>query len=139
VILDTNALFLPVRRGFPLEAEIDRQLPGARPAVPSSALEELDRLAATLTADARTARQLADRFPVVRTEHAGDDGILDVAVRLQAVVVTADRALQRRLRDKGVSVLIPRDRHRLELRPGAAPSVAKRANRGRSRRSSPNP
>jgi uncharacterized protein len=118
VLLDTNALFLPVRTGFPLLPEIDRLLPGARVLVPASTVRELDRLVAREIPGAVPARELADRFVVTRTLAEGDDAVVEVAIREAATVVTADRELQARLRARGVGVLVPRDRHRLELRLG---------------------
>jgi rRNA-processing protein FCF1 len=115
VVLDTNALFLPVRTGFPLESEVARLLPGARLVVASSTVRELAALEARRTPLALGARAYASRFPVVDTEREGDAGVLDAAVRERATVLTADRELQERVRAAGLAVLVPRDRHRLEL------------------------
>ncbi len=118
MLLDTNALFLPVRVGFPLEAEVDRHLPGARMTVATSTIRELDRLIARRTAGAVAARALAERFPRAETASVGDRAIVELASRRAWAVVTADRALAAELSAVGVAVLVPRDRHRLELRPG---------------------
>jgi rRNA-processing protein FCF1 len=127
VLLDTNALFLPVRTGFPLEAEIDRLVPGARVLVASSTLRELDRLVTRATPDAGAARTLADRFGSTPAVREGDAAVLEVARRESALVVTADRELQTRLRAGGITVLAPRDRHRLEMRLGRPRSTRRRA------------
>ena len=132
--MDTNALFLPIRAGFPLEAEIARILPGAPVRVTSSTLRELDRLESRGTPGARGARQFADRLPTTPTRLDGDAAILDVARRRRAIVVTADRELARRLRAEGLGVLMPRDRHRLELRPGDGPEPPARRPRARPNR-----
>jgi rRNA-processing protein FCF1 len=129
VVIDTNVLLLAARRRFPFESEIDRLLPGARLVVPSSALRELDALVARRTVGSAVARELAGRFSVAPTARSGDEGVIDVADRTRGVVVTADRALQRRLVERGVGVLAPRDRGRLELRPPAAPQPLRRAPR----------
>jgi len=120
VVVDTNVLLLAARRGFPFRAEVDRLVPGARLAVPSSVLRELDLLVARRTAGSVVARELAGRLEVEATARSGDAGVVDVAVRSRGIVATADRALQRLLTGRGIGVLIPRDRARLELRP---PSV----------------
>ena len=122
-MLDTNALLLPVRARFPLESEVDRLRPGAKLSVPSSALEELERLAARGVRGAPTALLLARRYPVVPAEGRGDAAVLAAAVRSRAWVVTADRALAARLRQAGLTVLVPRDRSRLELWPARPPKV----------------
>jgi rRNA-processing protein FCF1 len=115
-VLDTNALFLPIRAGFPLESEVARLVPGARVVVPASSIRELERLAARGTPGGAGARALAERFGEVPSEGDGDDGVLEAAVREGAILLTADRELQARARAAGLSVLAPRDRHRLELR-----------------------
>jgi uncharacterized protein len=117
VLLDTNALFLPIRVGFPLEAEVHRLVPGARLVVAASGVRELDGLVEGAAPGASGARALAAKFDRVPSTGAGDDAVLEVAVREHAVVVTADRALQERLRQRQITVLAPRDRHRLEVRP----------------------
>jgi rRNA-processing protein FCF1 len=117
-VLDTNALFLPVRSGFPLEKEVERLVPGATLVVPASVQRELESLVAAGTPEARAARELARRFRAVPSTGDGDDGVVAAAERTAATVVTADRELQRRLLAHGISVLLPRDRHRLELTRG---------------------
>jgi rRNA-processing protein FCF1 len=133
-VLDTNVLFLVVQRGFPLEGEIDRLLPGARIVLPSSAARELRDLVERRTVGAAAAREVAARYPVVRTARSGDDGVVDAAVRARARVVTADRALQQRLVERGIDVLVPRDRTRLQIRRGAGPAGSERRPGHRLRR-----
>jgi rRNA-processing protein FCF1 len=116
VVLDTNMLMLAARRGFPFEAEIDRLVPGARLVVPSSAVRELDVLIARRTAGSRAAREIAGHLGIESTPRSGDAGVVDLAERTQGLVATADRELQRRLMERGVGVLAPRDRAHLELR-----------------------
>jgi len=116
VLLDANALLLPARTRFPLESEVDRIRPGAAIVVPSSVRGELERLVARHVPGATTAAAVARKFPELPVTGQGDTAVLDAAVRHRAWVVTADRALAERLRGAGVTVMVPRDRHRLELR-----------------------
>ncbi len=132
MLLDTNALFLAATRGFPLRAEIGRLLPDAVPVVPSPVLGELDRLVERGEIGATLARALAARFPVVRGSGRGDGGVLEIAQRLGATVVTADGRFQARLVAAGVPVMVPRDRARLEFRPGATRRVPSPAPPGRA-------
>ena len=118
MVLDTNILFLVVRSGFPLEEEVDRVLPGARLLVPASVVGELDGLATSLAPGAMAARALVDRYAVQVTRERGDDGVIEAATSARAWVVTADRELRRRLAIRGITALVPRDRHRLEVVPG---------------------
>jgi len=98
--------------------------------VPSSVRDELDRLVADGTPQATAARTMAERFPVVRARGRGDAAVLEAAVRRGAWVVTADRALAARLVAVGVTVLVPRDRHRLERVMGALAPPARSGRRG---------
>ncbi len=119
-----------MRVGFPLESEIQRLFPGARLAVADSSFREFDRLVERAVPGAPVARALAGRCARLSTSSDGDEAILEVAERERAAVVTADRALQERLVARGIAVLAPRDRHRLELRRPAAPNRAARPRRG---------
>jgi len=121
VILDTNILFLVIRAGFPLEEEVDRLMPGARLLLPASVAAELDGLAKSLTPGAMAARALAERYPIVPTRAGGDEGVMEAALAARAGVATADRELRRRLAQRGIAALVPRDRHRLELVVGRPP------------------
>ncbi|HTP55119.1 MAG TPA: hypothetical protein VML53_00430 [Thermoplasmata archaeon] len=131
VVLDTNALFLPFRTGLDLVAEVERLVPGAELVVPSSVLGELGRLDARATSLAGVALGWARTFRAVPTRARGDAAVVELAVREQAIVLTADRALGTQLRRLGTTVLSPRDRTRLERRPGrAAPSTGPSAPAG---------
>ncbi|MDE1820333.1 MAG: hypothetical protein KGJ23_06615 [Euryarchaeota archaeon] len=127
VLLDTNALFLPFTRGFPLEREIFRLMEGARIEVPQSVLGELDRLVGRGRAQARAARAYAERFPVVLTDLKGDAALETLARDLGAVIVTADRELRRRLYAKGMKVLFPRGEKHLAFAQGPRPKRTGRA------------
>jgi rRNA-processing protein FCF1 len=134
VVVDTNILFLVIRAGFPLEAEVDRVLPGSELLVPESVVAELEGLAKSLIPGAMAAQALAERCTVVPTRTRGDDGVIEAAVTTQSWVATADRELRRRLTLRGVTSLVPRDRHRLEVVHGR-PAPPRKL--GRSRRTVP--
>jgi len=114
VLLDTNALMMPFQLGLDIEGEVARLLGRCRIAVPACVMRELRGLASR-DPDARAALQLAVRFSHVPCKGAGDDAILELAMRERAYVVTGDRGLMARLRAANVRVLRPRERHRLEL------------------------
>jgi hypothetical protein len=86
---------------------------------------------------------LARKFSSVLVRGEGDEAVIEAAVREHAMVLTADRGLQERLRRRGITVLAPRDRHRLEVRPprsrrpaprsGGTPAVEKSSRSVRAR------
>ena len=110
VVLDTNALMMPVEFDVRVFDELER-LTGRSPAaldllVPRAVVAELDRLAEGSDAAARAARagrDLVDRCRVVETEEAyADDAVLALAREYEALVVTNDKPLRDRLLDAGV-------------------------------------
>jgi uncharacterized protein len=114
VLLDTNAVLLPFARHFPLEAEIERLVGPSRIEIPYSVVRELEALAARGVRGAQPSLEWTRRFPRRATRGHGDDALVQAARPSRDWVVTADRELQQRLTARGVSTLIPRDRHRLE-------------------------
>lgn len=114
VVLDTNALLLPFLDGIDLLGALEALLGPVRPVVPAPVAEELRRLAAGDGRTARAARAAADHL-LPRCEAAsatlpGDDGVLEVARRLRAAVLTNDRRLQQECRRAGLTVVAPRER-----------------------------
>jgi rRNA-processing protein FCF1 len=105
VILDSNALMMQFQFHIDIEREVKRILGGNyEVVVPSIVVEELDRLVKTATGKdqgvARMAAELARTFKVVESPGDGDVGILRLAEKLNAIVVTNDRALRARCRAK---------------------------------------
>jgi rRNA-processing protein FCF1 len=118
VVLDTNALLLPFTEGTRIEEGIEALFDDATLVVPSCVLMELQQIARGNTNAARHARaahKLAVRFKEEPTRLTGDDGILEVARRLGAVVVTNDRVLQSECTKSGLRVVVAREHGRLAL------------------------
>jgi rRNA-processing protein FCF1 len=119
VVFDTNALFLPFTDGTDLDGELERLLGAVEWIVPSSVLGELQTIArgtGTSARHATAALRLAGRARTEATKLAGDDGLLDVARRCKAAIVTGDRTLQNEAQRSGLPVIVPREKGRLALR-----------------------
>ena len=121
VVLDTNALMMPVEFDVRVFDELER-LTGRPPAaldllVPRAVVAELDRLAEgndTAARAARVGRDLVERCRVVETDEPyADDAVLALAREHEALVVTNDRPLRDRLLDEGVRVAGARGRDTL--------------------------
>lgn len=112
VLLDANALMMPFQFSLDLEGELRRLLGDPEIRVPSSVLAELERLGRT-RGEARAALRLASRYPVIEVEGRGDEALLEAAQEHDAVVVTNDRGLRRRLRSANVPVIYLREKSRL--------------------------
>lgn len=116
VVLDTNALLLPFTSGVRLHEELERLLGPTDWIVPSSVKWELERLGKGRDATARAARmavKLTEQAAHVETSLPGDDGVLEVAGRHQAVVATNDRTLQAEAVRRGLRVVVARTGGRL--------------------------
>ncbi|UCE91544.1 MAG: twitching motility protein PilT [Methanobacteriota archaeon] len=102
VVLDANALLMPFQFRLNLDREIARLLGDVPVFVPSSVLDELSGLE---DADAQAAAALAAKYEVAQTDMCGDEGVVDVASRLSAAVVTNDRALISKLKSMRIPAL----------------------------------
>lgn len=123
VVFDTNALLLPFTEGTNLEEELDRLLGAAAWIVPSSILGELKQLAhgeGKLARNAKSAVKLCERARIESTALPGDDGLLEVARKLRAVVVTNDRLVQQEAVQSGLRVVVAREHGKLALRRAAS-------------------
>ncbi|MFC7227876.1 twitching motility protein PilT [Salinirubellus salinus] len=119
VVLDTNALMMPVELDVRLFDELDRILPpGYELFVPEAVLDELAKLssgAGTEATAASVGADLAERAtPVEHDAPYADDAVLEVARELEATVVTNDRPLRDRLFEAGVPVIGLRGHNKLE-------------------------
>jgi len=112
VILDTNALLMQFEFKIDLEDELSRLLGAYEILIPSSVLNELKNLK---DKNARSALEFALKYRVIETEKKGDESILAMAKELNAVVVTNDRELRKRLKDNGLRVIYLRQKSYLVL------------------------
>jgi len=121
IVLDTNALMMPVECDVRLFEELERVVsePGAY-LVPDAVRAELEKLADGNGAEATAAsvgRDLLERCSVTDTEaDYADDAVLELAAREDVThAVTNDRPLKRRLLDAGIPVISLRGRNKLGI------------------------
>jgi rRNA-processing protein FCF1 len=118
-VIDTNALLLPFTDGTDIEKELERLFGPVQMVVPSSIAQELHGLAgggnAKAPRAAKAAVKLMQRFHIEQTPLKGDDGVLEVARRLKAVVVTNDRKVRQEAHRSGLKVASSRGKGRLGL------------------------
>lgn len=103
VIIDTNALMIPVQFNVDIFEELKR-LGFDDHLVPRAVINELNILVKTLKGADRTAakvaRAMADRCEIIEAEGHADDVILDLATDLPASVLTNDIGLRKRLQKR---------------------------------------
>lgn len=127
IILDTNALIVPVQSGVDIFSELI-SMDFGECIVPSGVVRELELIAggsrrgrggagagthARSGADrnaARVALSLLTRCRIVETVGNVDDAIIELAIESGCAVLTNDSELRARLRDRGVAVVYLRQR-----------------------------
>ncbi|WP_406661033.1 DNA-binding protein [Methanolobus sp. ZRKC3] len=118
VIIDTNALMIPVQFNVDIFEELKR-LGFDSFIVPLSVINELDNLERKLKGKDKTAvkvaKALAQRCEIFETRGYADDAIVDLASNLSAAVLTNDIGLRKRLEDKDISVICLRQKSRLAI------------------------
>jgi rRNA-processing protein FCF1 len=121
IVLDTNALMMPVECDVRVFEELERVLPDAGAyVVPEAVRAELSKLADGNGAEATAAAVGADllsRCSVTDTDaDYADDAVLELAEREDVThAVTNDKPLKRRLLDAGVPVISLRGGNKLGI------------------------
>lgn len=125
VVADTNALLL-VADGD-VVGELERLCGTVELVVPQVVVNELGGLAKNQGAPGRAAKlalKLAARSRVEPTTLPGDDGLLEVARKLQGAVFTNDRRIQAEAVKSGLKVIVARETGRLAWRQAGSGSRA---------------
>ena len=121
IVLDTNALMMPVECEVRLFDEIERLLPDAGGYLaPEAVRAELDKLAdgaGTEATAASVGRDLLQRCTLADTEaDYADDAVVELATREDVThAVTNDKPLKHRLLDAGIPVISLRGRNKLGI------------------------
>ncbi len=121
VVLDTNALMMPIECNVRLFDELDRLLDGPACVVPEAVVAELDTLADGNGEEATAAsvgHDLATERCQTRETSASyaDDAVFELAQTDDVThVVTNDKPLRTRLLDAGISVISLRGRNKLAI------------------------
>ncbi|QSG06671.1 PIN domain-containing protein [Halapricum desulfuricans] len=120
VVLDTNALMMPVECDIRVFEELQRLLGTVDSIVPEQVLAELDSLsdgASEAATAASVGLDLAERCRVVEAEpDYADDAVLAVAGRDGVeYALTNDKPLRERLLAAGVPVISLRGEHKLAI------------------------
>jgi hypothetical protein len=120
VVLDTNALMMPVELGVRTFDELDRLLGEYEALVPEAVLAELESLSAGAGEEgvaASVGADLARRHEVVGHDAGyADDAVVEVATEQDCdYAVTNDGPLRNRLLDANVPVIGLRGRNKLDV------------------------
>jgi rRNA-processing protein FCF1 len=118
VIIDTNGLMIPGQFGLDIFSELGR-LGFDSYLVPRASVKELDKIYSQGRGKERTAAKIAlsllDRCTIIEKNGFADDIITDMAVEMDAAVLTNDIELKKRLCSKGVTIVYLQDKTRLSF------------------------
>jgi len=118
VIIDTNGLMIPGQFGIDIFSELEH-LGFYSFIVPSASVKELERIMSTGRGKDRSAAKMAlsllDRCTIIEKNGYADNIIIDMAISMDAAVLTNDVELKKRLCSKGVTNVYLRDRTRLSI------------------------
>ena len=121
VLLDTNAIFMIFEFSIDIESEITRLLGSTTIRVPEAVVHEIHTIAERGKGKKKTlakpALQFIQRFVVLPHDRfeTADDAILQVSSDIGAIVVTNDKVLRDRLKEKNVPRIFLRGKHHLVL------------------------
>jgi rRNA-processing protein FCF1 len=119
VILDSNALMMLFEYSINLDEELKRLVGLHKIIIPNFIIRELKSISEKGQGHkkivAKPALKLAKKFSIynVKTDKNGDDAILELAETLSAIVVTNDKELKRRLKNKSILTIILRNKSHL--------------------------
>ncbi|MBN1110227.1 MAG: twitching motility protein PilT [Methanomassiliicoccales archaeon] len=112
VVLDTNALLMPFEFKLNLDLELAKLLGDFEAYVPGPVIGELKR---SESRHAKAALQLANKYQRYETSTQGDAGVMEAAKALDALVVTNDLVLRRKMRKEGMRGIFLRSRKHLYI------------------------
>lgn len=120
VVLDTNALLMPYQFGINLEKELNKLLGICRIIVPRAAIEEIERLAGKGGEIGRAAQlglSIVKKrgFRLIESQNRGDDGILEIALKMDAAIVTNDKELKKKAKELRLPIIYLREGNRFEM------------------------
>ena len=104
VLLDTNSLIYSLKNRVDIQLILNFKFNIFRIAVPECVIRELENLS-TSVPYAKGALLLSKRFEIIPARGHGDNCLIDTALDVGYSVLTNDRKLIERLREKGVSCL----------------------------------
>lgn len=102
VVLDTNALLMPFEIKLNIDIELRDLLGDVRCVVPGPLIGELKHLNHKFS---KAALELARKYEIVQSSFSGDDAVIDVALSTKGYILTNDKELRGRAREKKIPLI----------------------------------
>ena len=104
IVADANALIAPFKMKFNIDSELTRLFGSYQILVPEPITGDLEKLAVT-NMHAKAALKLARSREIRPTRSRGDNSVLELARKVRGFVMTNDRELIKRARQKKLKVI----------------------------------
>lgn len=120
VILDSSAIMMLFDFSIDLEKELTRLLGAYHIVIPTSVVRELEFLSEKGKGEKKTkakaSLKLIEKYETIDTnEKKADDSVLELAEKINGVVVTNDKELKARLKEISQSVIFLRAKKKLVM------------------------
>lgn len=120
VILDSSAILMLFEFAIDLEKELTRLLGSYHIVVPTPIVRELEFLSENgkgkKKAKAKASLKLIKKYDTIDVEgRNGDDSVLELAKKINGIVVTNDRELRNRVKEMSLSVIFLRAKKKLVM------------------------
>ena len=120
VILDSSAILMLFEFAIDLEKELTRLLGNYHIVVPTPIVRELEFLSENgkgkKKAKAKASVKLIKKYDAIDVEgRNGDDSVLELAKKINGIVVTNDRELRNRVKEMSLSVIFLRAKKKLVM------------------------
>jgi len=120
VILDSSAILMLFEFSIDLEKELTRLLGICDIIIPKPIIQELEFLSkhgmGERKVKAKAALRVIKRYKTIEMkEKRGDDSVIEIATKTNGIVVTNDKILKKRLKEKGISTIFLRGKKKLEM------------------------
>jgi hypothetical protein len=119
VVLDSSAAMMPFEFMIDLEIELTRILGNFKMVVPSSVHDELVFLSKEGKGRkkrlSKPALDLIKEYKKIKTVKNADDSVLNLALKLDAIVFTNDKELRKRAKENNLKTIFLRGKQKLVL------------------------
>ncbi|MFO7677446.1 MAG: hypothetical protein R6V50_03570 [Thermoplasmatota archaeon] len=120
ILLDTSSILSCFEFSIDLEGELRRLLGSYTVMIPSSVIKELEVLSnkgdGVKSRNAKASLLFIKKYDVIDVEEKNtDDSLIFLSKKIDAIVVTNDNMLRKRLKDKRQRVIFLRSKKQLEI------------------------
>jgi len=119
VIIDSSAIMMLFEFSINLKDEITRLLGDYKIIIPTQIVEELKFLSehgkGKKKTNAKASLKIIEQYEIINSKGNGDDSVLYLAEKLKGIVLTNDKELRKRVKNKSLQTIFLREKSKLML------------------------